>query len=58
MTNQELYEEIKKLREDFQDFKDGHNKAFYFFKGQAFGFIAVVCAVFTFVSTYITDKIK
>ena len=38
MTNQELYEELKAVREDIGDL----TKEFYLFKGKAFGFIIVL----------------
>ena len=37
MTNQELYKEIKELRQDVKDL----NKEFYIFKVKAFGFISL-----------------
>jgi hypothetical protein len=60
MTNQELYAEIKNLRNDVKNVEDevkGLTKEFYLFKGKAFGFITILTGVFTFVGNYLVKKL-
>ncbi len=52
MTNKELYEEIKEIREDIQ----GLSKEFYIFKGKAFGFMTLMSAVFGFIADFVIKK--
>lgn len=60
MTNQELYEQIKELRQEmkdcFQKQQEDHqklHKEFYVFKGKALGFLSFLSVIFSYAIDYI-----